>query len=302
MDPLTLLKELFGDDAIRKVATSGFDSAEKIAAASPESLSFFAGIHEALARQIVATAEQSLAPPRATYRGALAGTAEAGPGEEAPRPTRPRTLAKPPAASEPDPDERPDRRPAALDERTLLDAGGVVRTVGTRGKGEKVSDLEEDLLEEVGLTGAETSFLEGISPWPSDAPRRERMTPVNPLRREPDPQERSTDPEIIEYAPISDWSPEEDPDPVPRIVLARELQDEAARETEPPGTREERHAVSEISDPVRPAGVEPLRAFWVRPGPGAETGAPAEPETAVSKPKGEEPAPPAGSSFWKFGE
>jgi hypothetical protein len=57
MDPLNLLKELYGEEPIRKIMSSGFDSLSKIAAATPESLSFFAGIQEALARQIIESAE-----------------------------------------------------------------------------------------------------------------------------------------------------------------------------------------------------------------------------------------------------
>ena len=60
MDPLTLLRELYGEDAVRKVLTSGFDSADKIAAATAESLSFFTGINEALAGQIIVSAEEAL--------------------------------------------------------------------------------------------------------------------------------------------------------------------------------------------------------------------------------------------------
>ena len=44
MDPLTLLKEIYVEETIRKILTSGFDSAGKIAAATPDSLSYFSGL------------------------------------------------------------------------------------------------------------------------------------------------------------------------------------------------------------------------------------------------------------------
>src|SRR5574341_1263383 len=77
MDPLTLLRELYGEETIRRIVASGFDSVDKIAAATPDSLSFFAGINEALAGQIVGSAADVFAAPAAAgYRHALSGTTE----------------------------------------------------------------------------------------------------------------------------------------------------------------------------------------------------------------------------------
>src|SRR5262245_55496490 len=95
MDPLTLLRELFGEAPIRRVVRPAFDSGHKIAATPPESLSFFSGVNEAMARQIVASAEESISgPPLSAYRGALAGSAEPEPAEPA-VPVKPRV---PPAS------------------------------------------------------------------------------------------------------------------------------------------------------------------------------------------------------------
>jgi hypothetical protein len=211
MDPLNLLKELFGEDAIRKILSSGFDSVAKIAAATPESLSFFAGIQESLARQIVQSAEelQSGAVENAGLREALAGTATA--------PTQPRELARPAPKK-----ESAKAKPAKvelLDERPLLDSGSLLKSLAQERPKEVLGD--EDFLEEVGLSGAEAGFLEGISsPWTSDAPAKERISAV-PVELRPDPPPSLGN--EIEFASVSDWSPDEDPDPVPRLVLAPEL-------------------------------------------------------------------------------
>ena len=103
MDPLTLLRELFGEEPIRKVVTSGFDSVHKIAATTPESLSFFTGINMALARQIQASAVESLsvAPP-ADYGTSLAGSAEARVGEEPELPAAGTGMPPSPGASGPE--------------------------------------------------------------------------------------------------------------------------------------------------------------------------------------------------------
>src|SRR5213593_2312262 len=78
MDPLTLLRELYGEEPVRKLVTSGFDSVEKIASATADSLSFFAGLNETLARQIVESAADLLTAPQAAgYRGTLAGSTAA---------------------------------------------------------------------------------------------------------------------------------------------------------------------------------------------------------------------------------
>jgi len=221
MDPLNLLKELFGEDAIRKILSSGFDSVAKIAAATPESLSFFAGIQESLARQIVQSAEQlqSGAVENAGLREALAGTATA--------PTQPRELARPAPKK-----ETAKAKPAKvelLDERPLLDSGPLLKSLARERPKELLQD--EDFLEEVGLSGAEAGFLEGISsPW-SNAPAKERISAVPAELRPDPPPSRGNE---IEFASVSDWSPDEDPDPVPKLVLAPELGGDAAEEIAEP--------------------------------------------------------------------
>jgi hypothetical protein len=234
MDPLTLLRELFGEEPIRKVVTSGFDSAHKIAATTPESLSFFSGLNEALARQIVASAEESLTgPPSAAYRGSLTGSVVREGEEESEKalPVKPRV---PPA-----PKAQAAREGAApgnpLDEEgLLLDAAGIAKTVaqeprpkevvsapGFMGGPELMSD--EELLEEVGLSDAEATFLEGISPWSRESPGQGK-TSTAPLSFVPPELPAPAAPEKeTEYAPLSNWSPETDPEPVPRIVRAAEL-------------------------------------------------------------------------------
>jgi hypothetical protein len=256
MDPLTLLRELFGEEPIRKVVTSGFDSAHKIAATTPESLSFFSGLNEALARQIVASAEESLAgPPSAAYRGSLTGSV-AGEGEggsEKTVPVKPRVPPAPKAARE---EGAPPGNPLE-EEGLLLDAAGIAKTVAQEprpkevvsgrdfmGSPELMSD--EELLEEVGLSDAEATFLEGISPWPGEA-RSGAKTSVAPLSFVPPELPAPAAPEKeTEYAPISDWSPETDPDPVPRIVRAAELG---------PDSAQDKTAVELAPGPAAPAGV-----------------------------------------------
>ena len=244
MDPLTLLRELYGEEPIQKIVISGFDSADKIALAAPESLSFFAGVNEALARQIIASAVESL------------GAAAPG-GEDAPAPVRPRVAARPPAP--PRSGQRRERGKSDLmDERPLLDASGLLKTLAEGVRAKEV--MEEDLLEQIGLTDAEAHFLEGPSPWSTE-----------PTVMEPAPEPGEPAPRLpeapLEMAPISDWSPESDPDPVPRIVRAPELGPEpetgipeAGIQDEPPG--EEPPAVREVlsgtafsSPPFRPS-------FW----------------------------------------
>jgi hypothetical protein len=278
MDPLTLLRELFGEEPIRKVITSGFDSVHKIAAATPESLSFFSGINEVMARQIVASAEESLSgPSAAAYRDSLTGSAE----EESPRAVRPRV---PPSTRSPV--AREDKaRLGLLDEDPLLDAGGILKTVAKEPRPREFME-DEDLLDGMGLSDAEADFLEGISPWPGGSPRSEKSSPApaGPLAssapREA-PQERE-----IEYAPISDWSPEKDPDPVPRLVRARELGGA-------PPSFETQQRVVEIA---AVSGRSDAGAGASAPSPSAGI----ESSTAAS-PGPEEP-PPDAPSFWKFGK
>jgi len=224
MDPLTLLRELHGEEPIRRILASGFDSLAKIAAAAPESLSFFAGINEVLARQIIASAEEAVgAPATAGHRSALAGSADApthGSEEGDSRPPlkrrAPARVLNPPHIAEP----RGRSRSALLDDRPILDAVGLLKTVASGSRPKEA--MEKDVLEEVGLTDAEAYFVEGASPW-SPAPENENSAafpadPPRPAVIPPAAQERET-----EYAPISDWSPEEDPEPVPRLIRAPEL-------------------------------------------------------------------------------
>ena len=241
MDPLNLLRELYGEDPIRKILNSGFDSPGKIAAATAESLSFFAGVQEALARQIIESAEAALAQP-----------GEGGERRETPAPSgraiQPRELPRAAAAASgtgkkhesskgraakaemqeerPVPksellDERPTPKSELLDDRPILDVGGLLKNLA-REPNPKELLSDSDFLEEVGLTDAEAGFLEGISsPWSAGAVK-ERVSPVTPdseITFEP-PVVNS---EPLEFAPISSWSPEEDPDPVPRLVRAPEL-------------------------------------------------------------------------------
>src|SRR5258705_7851277 len=116
MDPLNLLKELYGEEPIRKIMSSGFDSLGKIAAATPESLSFFAGIQEALARQIIESAEGDRGNPaaKALPQGSGAGAS--------PLPTQPRELSRPsqPRKSESARHASSVKKP--LEEPPLLDA------------------------------------------------------------------------------------------------------------------------------------------------------------------------------------
>ncbi len=284
MDPLTLLRELFGEEPIRKVVTSGFDSVHKIAAATPESLSFFCGINEILARQIVTSAEESLnGPPAAAYRAPLASVVEEGAVEEpVPPPVLPRVPHPSRTAT-----SREGKHPAEiLDENPLLDAGGILKTVAL---GPRPKELESaaELLESVGLSDAEANFLEGISPWPGDAAPRERSSSAPPDARPadilpiPDREEKE-----VEYAAVSDWSPEQDPDPVPRLVRAPELGPSpspgAAEEAGPPADLLARSGDGTGSEEQAPAA------------------APAEGETAL------EPSwtygLPEGPSFWRFGK
>ena len=283
MDPLTLLRELFGEEPIRKVIASGFDSVHKIAAVTPESLSFFSGINEALARQIQASAVESLSAPPPPDYGSSADEPEEGRADGDPAlPARPRV---PPPSRPPAPPGKKD--PAGLlDENVLLDAGGILKTVA-REPGPK-EFLDDDFLDEVGLSDAEADFLDGISPWPAEAPGRRRNSSAHPDAR-PEAAEPAAGREEkeVEYAPISDWSPDRDPDPVPRIVRAPELGPD-------PSSREEQDAEA-ASARIR-VTVGPAPA----PGPeaaGADPGQEECPGTAPTPDRtGEEP------SLWRFGK
>lgn len=263
MDPLTLLRELYGEEPIQKIVISGFDSADKIALAAPESLSFFAGVNEALARQIIATAVESLGAAAPGHRGALA---ESPSGEHAPAPVRPRVAVRPPAPTRSG--QRRERgKSDPMDEKPLLDAGGLLKTLAEGVRAKEV--MEEDVLEQIGLTDAEAHFLEGPSPWSTEP------TLMDPALEPGEPAPRI--PEVsLEMAPISDWSPESDPDPVPRIVRAPELgpEPEAGLKEEQPA--EEPRAVREV-----------LSGTALSP--------------AAEKMQALEP-PPFRPSFWRFGK
>jgi len=285
MDPLTLLRELFGEEPIRKVVTSGFDSVHKIAAATPESLSFFSGINEVVARQIVASAEESLAgPPLSAYRGSLTGTAEEHALQEAGPAVKQKT---PPFPRFPAP--REEKVPAdLLDENPLLDAGGILKTVARSPRPKNLMS-DEELLDQVGLSDAEATFLEGISPWPGgETPRRERTSSA-PLEARPIPVHSvpGHEEKEVEYAPISDWSPEMDPDPVPRLVRAPEL------EPAPPSSEK----------PEVEPGISPVFGQPDSP-PAAE-----EPPARIAAVENTEPAgaavrekTPETPSLWRFGK
>jgi hypothetical protein len=215
MDPLNLLKELYGEEPIRKIMSSGFDSLSKIAAATPESLSFFAGIQESLARQIIDSAEGD--------RPAISGKAshqEHGPAAPSPLPTQPRELSRSPTSRKAESGRSHAARREPLDERPLLDAGGVLKSLSKEPHPKELLN-DDDFLAEVGLSNAEAGFLQGISPW-SEKPPRERHSPVV-FESEPVLDTTASGKQELEIAPISSWSPEEDPDPVPRLVRAPEL-------------------------------------------------------------------------------
>ena len=219
MDPLNLLKELYGEEPIRKIMSSGFDSLSKIAAATPESLSFFAGIQEGLARQIIESAEGDR--PEASGKASHQGH---GPAASSPLPTQPRELSRSSTSRKAESGRshaarrEPLREP--LDERPLLDAGGVLKTLSREPHPHEFLN-DDDFLAEVGLSNAEAGFLQGISPW-SEKPPRERLSPVV-FESEPVPDTTAAGSQELEIAPVSSWSPEEDPDPVPRLVRAPEL-------------------------------------------------------------------------------
>ena len=330
MDPLNLLRELYGEDPIRKILNSGFDSPGKIAAATAESLSFFAGVQEALARQIIESAEAAIkqpgegserrdAPaasgraiqPRELTRGAAA-TAGASKKHES---------SKSRAAKGELQEERPSPKSELLDERPLLDVGGLLKNLAKEPNPKHLLS-DSDFLEEVGLTDAEAGFLEGISsPWsPASKERVSLAAPGSQITFEP-PTIQS---EPLEFAPISSWSPDDDPDPVPRLVRAAELGPDpdaveappVAPASEPAVTLSEpaspvaiygsdRETVAEIlfktevieedpvlSDPVLPR--EPLEAAR----PSAKTVEPAASRSSESRTT----SGPSKPSFWKFGK
>jgi len=290
MDPLNLLKELYGEDPVRRILSSGFDSVEKIAAATPESLSFFAGIQEALARQIIGSAEEGVGKP--------AGKAEAlePPAAVAP-PTQPREMPRPspPAPRRAEAARSRSIRAEPLDDHPILDAGGVLRSLAREPHLKALLD-DESFLEEVGLSDAEAGFLQGISPWSSPS-QKERHSPAPPLTK-PFPGPETTKKADIEFAPVSDWSPEKDPDPVPRLVRAPELSEGPLRDETGPGAVSPEPpavlapAVSDLScDETGPGAVSPEPAAVLSP---------AVSDLSCDEKRDPGKAPP-GASFWRFG-
>jgi hypothetical protein len=285
MDPLTLLRELFGEEPIRKVVTSGFDSVHKIAATTPESLSFFTGINMALARQIQASAVESLSVvPPADYGSSLAGSAEGRKGEEPELPAAGTGIPPSPEASGAPEEKIP---PELLDENPLLDAGGILKTVAREALSKEI--LDDDFFDEVGLSDAETDFLEGISPWPVEVRVPEKTPFVSAEARGGTivPMPVREEEKEMEYASVTDWSPEADPDPVPRIVRAPELGPDPAG---PAGGTGE----------AASAGIPITIATSTTPGPETVAGGPAK-NADPGK-----PAPAGGPvkdrSLWRFGE
>ena len=281
MDPLTLLRELFGEEPIRKVVTSGFDSVHKIATATPESLSFFSGISEATARQIVASAEESLSgPPSEAYRGSLTGSAEAPAAREPALPVKPRVPPSPREAA----GKKEKAQSDLLDENPLYDAGGILKTVAQEPRPKDLMD--DDFLDHVGLSDAEANFLDGISPWPGGTAAREKPSfaalgaGISSVGMPPEREEKE-----VEYAPISDWQPEKDPDPVPRLVRAPELEP-GRPEAGGPGAGSPVAAIPGQPEPARPT--PSLEAAVAETEPPAQA---ATPETLPDK-----------SSLWKFGK
>jgi hypothetical protein len=277
MDPLNLLKELYGEEPIRKIMSSGFDSLSKIAAATPESLSFFAGIQEALARQIIESAEEGRGDPaeKAVARGSGAAAS--------PLPTQPRELSRSSQPRKAESARHASSVKEPLDERPLLDAGGVLKSLSREPHPKEFLD-DDNFLAEVGLSNAEAGFLQGISPW-SPAPARERPSPVV-FESEPLSGTALVGKQELEFAPISSWSPDEEPDPVPRLVRAPELGPSPAAFEKAP----------ELG-PL-PAASEKAPAPWIEEPMPEKAVAPKEPARRVEFPpirtdtKG---------SFWKFG-
>jgi hypothetical protein len=260
MDPLNLLKELYGEEPIRKIMSSGFDSLSKIAAATPESLSFFSGIQEALARQIIESADEG--------RGAPTGKAaiqEPGAAASVPLPTQPREMSRPSPSRKSESARPASGRRELMDERPLLDAGGVLKSL-SREPHPKEFLNDEDFLEQVGLSNAEAGFLQGISPW-SATPPRERLSPVV-FESQPPPE--ATERPELEFAPISDWSPDKEPDPVPRLVRAPELSPTTEWVEEPSAPEAEAPLPVTTSPAIKlapkiepaPAAIDPKASFW----------------------------------------
>ena len=277
MDPLNLLKELYGEEPIRKIMSSGFDSLSKIAAATPESLSFFAGIQEALARQIIESAEGDRGNPagKAVTPGSGAGAS--------PLPTQPRELSRPPQPRRSESARHASSVKEPLDERPLLDAGGVLKSLSREPHPKEF--LEDDnFLAEVGLSNAEAGFLQGISPW-TPAPVRERSSPVV-FESEPLPEIAVVEKRELEFAPISSWSPDEEPDPVPRLVRAPELGPSPVTSEKAP----------ELGP--SPAASEQAPAPWIEEPMPEKTAAQKEPARRVESPP---VTLSSNASFWKFG-
>lgn len=256
MDPLNLLKELYGEEPIRRILSSGFDSVSKIAAATPESLSFFSGIQESLARQIIQSAEGEEGAPASRTPPAPASAPVM-------LPTQPRELARAPSSRKAE-TIRVETKKDLMDERPLLDAGGILKSLAKEPHPKNLLN-EDDFLEDVGLSHAEAGFLQGLSPW--SAASRERTSPA---AFEPVPIAEVVAPpaEPLEFAPVSDWSPEVEPDPVPRIVRAPELGPDPVRPERPTAPVVDAQAPARTSaaktpaPEVGPVSDGPKKSFW----------------------------------------
>jgi hypothetical protein len=170
-----------------------------------------------------------------------------------------------------------------LDERPLLDAGGVIKSLSREPHPKEFLD-DDNFLAEVGLSNAEAGFLQGISPW-SPAPARERPSPVD-FELDPLPEIAVVEKRDLEFAPISSWSPDEEPDPVPRLVRAPELGPS-------PATSEKTPALGPL-----PAASEKAPAPWIEEPMPVKAVSPKEPARRVESPP---IMTDAKGSFWKFG-
>ena len=89
-------------------------------------------------------------------------------------------------------------------------------------------------------------------------PRREKTSPAPPETPAPPPPfPIMSGGSEMEVAPVSNWSPETDPNPVPRLVRARELgPDPAGPAEEPPPSPPE-----SLREPA-PGDPPPRPTFW----------------------------------------
>ena len=164
--------------------------------------------------------------------------------------------------------------------------------------------LEDDFFDEVGLSDAETDFLDGISPWPVEVRVPEKTSSASAEARGGTivPMPVREEAKEVECAPVTDWSPEADPDPVPRIVRAPELGPDPAGPAEKAAEQASAGISIAIATPATPGPV----AAAAGPAKGQEAEETAAPGAPMKKPEPEKPAPavsPAGErSLWRFGD